>query len=241
VLQNEKYIAFAEDNTVEVLSMGELEKGLKNTGDKRAATYDAKDENGNPVKYLREFAGATAEQLIALNGSPAGQYNKTKSIPYVAIVDPHTGKEMKSLPGGAAAGGLMDAAKEAKDQLNKEHGPSLRRSLLAKVDAAVKSIDAQIGKDNGVAKAFADLKKLQASTEKEHETLKAMVDACSQRLLEAAGKALDDAEGKIAAGDLKGAKSILSPLASVLKGTDLEARVKELLEKVKAEAAPPAK
>lgn len=70
MLQNEKYIAFAEDNTVEVIALGDLDKGMANTKDRRNEQYDGKDENGNPVKYLKEFAGMTVEQLNGLNSSP---------------------------------------------------------------------------------------------------------------------------------------------------------------------------
>jgi len=238
VLQNEKYIAFADDNTVEVIALGDLDKGMANTKDKRNELYDAKDENGNPVKYMKEFAGMTVEQLTALNSSPANGYNKTGHIPYVSIVDPFTQAEMKSMPGGAAAGGLMDAVKEMKDKLNKEHGPSVRRSALWKVDAEVKSIEASIKKD-GLAKALASFQKLDASVAKEHDFIKTKVKEFGVTLMDAAKTQLDDADAKIAAGDIKAAKSILSPLTSALKGTDLEARVKELLEKTKPAPEPP--
>ena len=237
VLQNDKYIDYANDNCVDVISEGDVEKGMNDPKDTHNGTYDGKDAEGKAVKYLKEFPGMTAADLIALNGSPAGQYNKTGKIPYTSIVDPYTQAEIKGMSGSQSVKGLMQAIDEAKAQINKEHGPSVRRSTVTKIDAAVKSIEASLAKD-GAAKALADLRKLQAGVEKEPEAIKAKVAACEEKVLEAAGKSLDDAEAKIAAGDLKGAKSVLSPLVGPLKGSPLEARVKELVEKTKPEPAP---
>lgn len=238
MLQNDKYIEFADDNTVEILAMGSIQDGISKK-DRRAETYDAKDEAGNPVKYMKEFAGCTVEQLEALNSSPAGQYNKTGKIPYVGIVDPFTLQEIKSMPGGAAAGGLMKAVEEAKVQLNKEHGPSVKRSTLKKVRSGIRDIESTLAGKGGAAKALADLRKLQTSIAKEPESIRNETKAIEEKVLDAAKTQLDDAEAKIAAGDVKAAQAILSQLGSALKGTDLESRVKELAEKIKA--AQPAK
>jgi len=238
VLQNDEYIAYADDNSVEVLSLGSIQDAGIDKKDKRADMYDGKDEEGKPVKFMKEFAGCTAEQLIALNGSPAGQYNKTGKVPYVAIVDPHTLKEMKSMPGGGAKGNLIKAVDEAKAALNKEHGASVKRSAMRKVQASAKTIEETLTKD-GAAKAMPDLVKLEASVAKEHELLKTTVAALREKLMAAATTQLDDAEAKIAAGDMKAATSILKPLVSALKGTDLARRAAELLEKTKP--AEPAK
>ena len=229
MLQNDKYIAFAEDHTVEVLALGSIQEGIDKK-DKRADTYDAKDEAGKPVKFMKEFAGCTVEQLMALDSSPAAQYNKTGRIPYVGLVDPWTLQEIKSQPGGFAAGGLMDAVTEAQAKLAKEHGVSLKRSTLKKVDATAKDVEATLTKA-GPAKALEAMQKLQASIAKEPDTLKARLKPLNDKIMDAAKAQLDDAEAKIGSGDLKGAAAIVKPLASALKGTDLEARAKELLAK----------
>lgn len=237
MLQNEKYIAFANDNSVEVLALGELDKGMANPKDRRNEQYDAKDENGNPVRYLKEFAGCTVEQLNALNSSPAGQYNKTGSIPYVGIVDPHTLKEMKSMKGGAAAGNLMDAVIECKETLNKEHGPSMKRSSLKKFQAGVKAIDEQIAKD--AAKALAELRKLQTSIAKEPQALRDEAGKLEEKVLDAAKADLDKAEGLIAAGDLKAATAVLKGYKGLFeKGSELDTRLKALMEKTKPAPEP---
>jgi len=239
VLQNDKYIEFAEDNSVEILALGSIQDGIDKK-DKRADCYDGKDETGAPVKFMKEFAGCTVEQLMALDGSPASQYNKTGHIPYVSIVDPFTLKELHGQPGGYAAGGLMKAVAEYKAILNKDHGPSVKRSMLKKVQTDVKAIEATLASPKGgVVKALADLKKLQDSLAKESDAIKAETKAIEEKVLDAAKKLLDDAEAKIGSGDIKGATSILGSLGSSLKGTELERRVAELLDKSKG--AEPAK
>jgi len=238
VLQNDEYIAFADDNSVEVLSLGSIQDAGIDKKDKRADMYDGTDEEGKPVKYMKEFAGCTAEQLIALNGSPGDQYNKTGKVPYVAIVDPHTLKEMKSMPGGGAKGNLIKAVEEAKAALNKEHGASVKRSVMRKAQASATTIEAALTKD-GAAKVMPDLLKLETSVAKEAEIVKAVAAALREKVLAAATTQLDDAEAKIAAGDMKAASAILKPLVSALKGTDLARRAAELLEKTKP--AEPAK
>jgi hypothetical protein len=237
VLQNEKYIAFAEDNSVEVLCFGELDKGMANPKDKRNEQYDGKDETGNPVKYLKEFAGCTVEQLNALNSSPGNQYNKTGKIPYISIVDPYTLKEMKGFRGGLAASGLMDAVTETKTALNKEHGASMKRSTLKKFKASVKSIEDQIGK--GASKALADLNKLKDSIAKEPESLKTEAGKLEEKVMDAAKADLDKAEGLIGSGDTKGATTILKAYNGLFeKGSELETRLKTLMEKTKPAAEP---
>jgi hypothetical protein len=237
VLQNEKYIDFANDNTVEVVALGRLDEGIEKK-DRKAETYDAKDEQGNPVKYLKEYANCTVEQMLGLNSSPAGQYNKTGKIPYVGIVDPWTLQEIRSQPGGFAAGGLMDAVAEAKKKLNAEHGPSVKRSSLKKLETGAKNVQATLEK-GGAAKALAEFAKLETSVAKEPEALKAKLVPIKEKLLEAATADLDKADGLLGSGDVKGASTILNGLKTGLKGTDLEARLKELLEKAKTAAEPP--
>lgn len=239
MLQNEKYIEFASENTVEVLVLQEVDKGMKDPSQvKKSETYEAKDETGKPVVYLKEYAGMTVEQLNTLNSSPAGKYNDSGFNPYIALVDPYTLQKMKGLKGGGSSGQIMDAVTEAKATLNKEHGPSVKRSVLLKIEASGKSIEAMLTKD-GPAKALTEYRKLEASVAKEPDAIKAKAMAYEEKILEAAKVQLDDAEGKIAAGDLKAAGTILTPLSRALKGTELFARANELLAKTKP--AEPAK
>jgi len=239
VLQNDKYIEFSNDNSVEVIALGRLQEGI-DKNDPKAATYDAKDEKGNPVKYLMEYPGMTVEEMLNLDRSPAGQYNDTGKIPFTAIVDPHTLKRMQGMPGGLSAKGLMEKVEFAKEQLEKDHGPSMKRSSLRKFEQGAKDVEALLEKA-GVAKALESFRKLKGSVAKEPEALKAKAAALETKLLDIVRTKLDEAESMIGLGDMKGAKAILSPLGSVLKGTELEGRVKELLEKTKAPEPAPAK
>ena len=87
MLQNEKYIEFANENTVEVVALGRLDEAIQKN-ERKAEEYDAKDESGKPVKYMVEFPGLTREEIIALHQSKASTYNDTKGIPFTAIIDP---------------------------------------------------------------------------------------------------------------------------------------------------------
>lgn len=239
VLQNDKYIEFSDDNSVEVIALGRLQEGI-DKNDPKAATYDAKDDKGNPVKYLKEYPGMTVEEMLNLDRSPAGQYNDTGKIPYTVIVDPHTLKKIKGMSGGLSAKGLMEQVEIAKEQLQKEHGPSMKRSSLRKFEQGAKEVEALLEK-SGVAKALESFRKLKGSIAKEPDALKAKASALETKLLDLARTKLDEAESMIGLGDMKGAKAILAPLGSVLKGTELEGRAKELLEKTKAAEPAPAK
>lgn len=236
MLQNDKYIAFAAENSVDVVTEQDLDKGIAKN-DARASTFDAKDENGNPVKYLKSWPNLTVEELTAFSTSQANTYNHTRGIPYVSIVDPFTLKEMKGMPKGGSSKGIQEAALEARAQLNKEHGPSMKRSTLKKFKASVKSIEDEI--DKGAAKALTDLNKLKDSIAKEPESLKTEAGKLEEKVLDAAKADLDKADGLITSGDVKGATAILKSYNGLFaKGSELETRLKELLEKTKPAPEP---
>ncbi len=237
VLQNEKYIAFANDNTVEVIAEERLDEG-RSKKDPKADEYDGKDADGKPAKLMKEWPNLTYDEMLALTSSPGGQYNHTGKIPYTSIVDPYTLKEIKGLSGGQSAKGLMEEVAVAKVQLNKDHGASLKRSVYAKYMAGEKAVQDLLAK-SGAAKALPEFRKLEASIAKEPDSLKTKAKTLEESILDAAKAQLDDAEAKIGSSDLKGAAAILNPLASALKGTDLARRANELLEKIKT--AEPAK
>jgi hypothetical protein len=232
VMCNEKYIDFAGENTVEVIALQDLEKGLQENGP-RAAMYDAKDENGNAVKYMVEFPGLTKDEMLALHSSKASSYNNTGGIPFTVIVDPFTEAEMQRYPGGGhAAKEIMEGVLAQRKVLNQAHGPSISRTLLTKVTAEVKRISGMVEKD-GPAKAMGEIRKLEKSLAKEPESLRKRLEPVQTAAVDAATKLLDDAEAKIGAGDLPGAKKILDKFGRAFDGTDIESRVKELVAKLK--------
>jgi len=234
VLQNEDYIKFSEENTVEVLALGRLGEGIEK-GDKKAATYDAEDAEGNPVKYMVEWPGLTAEDIEALNRSQAGQYNKTGKIPYTAIVDPHTQEQIKAMPGGSSSGQIMEAVEEAKKKLVEAHGPGLSRSYLRALDDCKIECDTILS-EKGAGKALAQLSKDWKKIAKGGDAMVAKLEEYQKQLLAKAGDELDSAEVMIGEGDIKGAKKILSSLKSALKKTPLEERLDELEGKLKADS-----
>ena len=231
VLQNKKYIDFANKNTVEVITI-DIQTGISKK-DKRAETYTDKDENGNPVERLVEFPNLTVDQLDKLRGSGASKYS-SRGVPYTVVVNPHTLEMMEDFLGGRAAGALMDAVTVHRKALTKQYGKGVSRKELAKLDKE----SAKIKKDLGAGKlanALSGLAKLQKKTAKGPQALQDRIGKVAKEVLDAAGKQLDEAEAMIGRGAAKEASRILSPLARALKGTDLEARAAELLAKSKAE------
>lgn len=237
VLQSEKYIEFCEENTVEVLALGRLDEAIQKN-EPKAAEYDAKDEAGQPVKYMREWPGLTKEQMIALASSKAASYNDTRQIPFTCFVDPWTEKEMQRFPGAQSAKTLMEAALVQKQKLVAEHGPSTSRVVLNKVTAEAKRIVDGLPKA-GAAKSMAEYRKLEKSAAKETDTVKKRLEPALQAILDAATADLDQAESLLGGGDVAGAKKIADKLVKPLDGTPLADRAKELAEKIKA--AQPAK
>jgi hypothetical protein len=232
VLKNKKYIAFADENTVEVISLQDLDKGMEKN-DRRAATYKEKGANGQERECLVEWAGLTVEEINALHGSKAGTYNNTGSIPYTAIVDPHTLEQMDKISGGYGAGTLMEMVTAARKELEKQHGKGVSRKSLNKVRDADREIREELDKGN-LAKALADSAALEKKVAKESAAVVDLAGKTRATVLEAAGKQLDEIEAMIARGEKAGAAKQLGPLARALKGTTLEERALALLEGTKA-------
>lgn len=232
VLQNEDYIKFADESTVEVMAMGRLKEGV-DSGDRKAEQYDATDESGNAVKYMVEFPNLTLEEMYALDRSKAGTYNNTGKIPYTAIVNPHTEEQMQALPGGRSAGQLMEAVESQKKALVEKYGPSLSRKDVRAVKECRKECLA-LAEDKGIGKAIAQFEKDAKKLEKAGERIAKMVEDVRAELLGKASEELDQAAELIDGGNTKDAKKILDGLKSAVRKTDLEARVAELYEKIKA-------
>jgi hypothetical protein len=231
VLQNKKYISFAEDNTVEVLNLQDLDKGMEKK-DKRAGTYKAKGADGTESEYLLEWPGLTVEDVENMRQTKANTYNKTNGIPYTSIIDPFTLDEMEKISGAYAAAELMDIVTAKKKELEKAHGKGTSRRTLAKfkeTDAAIKKSLA----DGNLAKAVTDSLALQKKVSKDGEAIVEMAKKTGVEVLEAAGKQLDEIEAMIGRGEKPEAAKQLGPLSRALKGTDLEARALALIEQTK--------
>ena len=225
VMCNKKYMEFADDNTVEVITLDRLDEGIEKK-DKRAETYDAK-VGGETVKYMVEFPGLTSAEMLALHSSKAASYNKTGKIPYTCLVDPYTEEELKNWSGSTPAGDIMDAVTEAKKALQKDHGKGLARKDIKVLDGAQTDADAKLAK-NDYAGALDALGKIASKAEKWPDGLKTRLEAAKTKIVDAAKAALDKIE-EAKATDPAQAKKDLTALASRLKGTGLEGKAKDLL------------
>ena len=136
VLQNKKYIKFAAKNSVEVISMEEIEKAEREKA-KTIATYRVKDAYGDDVDYLIEFAGLTLKQLKDLsNTQKILSFMEGGKIPYTAIVDPYTGKAIEAMKGKPTVATLTAAITRARKALEKEHGKGVPRAAWNKLGEA---------------------------------------------------------------------------------------------------------
>jgi hypothetical protein len=233
VLQNKKYISFAEENTVEVLALSALDQGIQKK-DKRAATFKAKDVDGVEKDFMVGWPNLTAEDINSLNSSKAGSYNTSGGIPYTAVIDPFTLEEMGNIKGSYAVGELSDLVAEKKKEIQKAHGKGISRKSLTKVKEADAAIKKSLA-DGNLAKAATDAVALQKKVAKDGDAIVEMVNKTATEVLEAAGKQLDEIEAMIGRGEKAEANKQLGPLSRALKGTTLEERANALLAQTKAE------
>jgi uncharacterized protein YccT (UPF0319 family) len=236
VLQNEDYIKFSDENTVEVIALGRLDEAITKN-ESKAAEFDTKDDDGKPVKRMMEYPSLSKDEMLALDRSKAASYNNTGKIPFTCVVNPWDEAEMQRFSGGQSAKTIMEAALAAKKTLNEAKGPSLSRPVIKKFDLDAKKLLEAMPKA-GTAKTLADFNKVVKGLGKDATAMKAKTDKVHATIIEAATKDLDDADAALGTGDTAAAKKILDKLAPALKGTDLEARAKELVAKLKAAAAP---
>ena len=216
VLQNKKYIKFAEDNTVEVLALGRLDEGIQKE-DPKAAKYKAKDEQGNEVEYMVSWPNLTFEQIQALRSSKAGTYNDTGGIPYTAFVNPHTLEKMSFLKGGSSSKAVMESVEIAKKQLEEEHGKGLSRDELKRNEAAVAKAREEVA-DGDYDGAIKLLEKVGYGKDKTHEVLAAKLQTAHDEIVAAARARFDEIKEM----EAKDQKRELSRFISKNKKTGLE-------------------
>ena len=239
VLQNDDYIKFSDGNTVEVIALGRLDEGISKE-DPKAAEFDTKDDDGKPVKRMLQYPSLTKDEMLSLARSKAASYNDTGKIPFTCIVNPHDEAEMQRFSGGQSSKSIMEAVSEQTKVLNEKYGPSLSRPVIRDFREDSKKVLDALEKA-GAGKALTEFRKIVKGLKKNAEAMKPITDKVEATIMEAVTKELDDAEAKLDEGDVNGAKKILGKLVSPLKGTDLEARAKALVEKSKAVATETAK
>ncbi|MHC4955354.1 MAG: hypothetical protein ACYTGZ_15990 [Planctomycetota bacterium] len=226
VLQNKKYMKFAEQSTVEVIAVSQI-----NESDPRSEKYTAKNEKGEKVEYYKSWPGLTKADMAGLNRSKARSYNKSGKIPYISVVNPHTQEEIRGWNGGGGST-IMDAVKEAQKALTKQYGKPVSRKTLKKVRAEEKKALALL-KDGDLGKAWSTYAALAKKTAKQGDAIKVIVKNIQNDLLVASEKKLIELEALVARGETKVAAKELRTFARSLKGTRLEERAKALALKIK--------
>ncbi len=233
VLQNKKYIKFANQNSVEVIAVSGV-KDAHDRGEKLASTYEAVGVDGQPAQYMLSWPGLTLEEIQSLRHGKAGSYNHTGGIPFTAVIDPHTQKIIKDF-NSVASTPLMEAVKKARKQLSKQHGKSLiSRKDLEEIDKARSKALAALAKED-LIKATAACKKILAKQQDWPESVQARVQAIQEKIRSFATARLEAVEAK-ADSDPKAAKRELNSLMRQLKGTGLTERAKKLKARLAAES-----
>lgn len=223
-MTNKKYIAFAEENTVEVICENRLQEALDKK-ERNAQTFEGK-RGEETVQFMIEWPNLTSQELLDLDHTPAAQYNQTGKIPYTSLVDPFTLKQEVEWRGGVSADKIMDAALELRKKMTAEHGPAISRKDLKDLKDAetssVKKIEA-----GDYAGAMALVTPLEKKADKWQADQKAKLEAVRTQIVAAATEALD-AVAKLSSSDPATAKGQLAKLLPKLKGTGLEPKAQEL-------------
>lgn len=220
VMCNDKYMKFAEKNTVEVISLSRLQEGVDKE-DARAETYEGM-RKGNPVDFLVAFPGLTVQEMLDLHGSKAGRYNDTGKVPFTCLVNPHTQEEMTRWQGGTPVKVVMQGVEDAREALVEEHGKGFSRKTYRKITGAEEDAWKKVAKGD-YAKAVAILDKNAKKSAQWPEALRQRLDGTRTEIVSAAEKALDAIE-TLAETDPNAAKKDLRKIRSKLKGTGLEER-----------------
>ncbi|MGH7163111.1 MAG: hypothetical protein ACREID_06485 [Planctomycetota bacterium] len=231
MLQDKSYIRFAAENSVEVISMEEMEKALAEKG-AMVRTYTSKDAYGDEVECLAEFPGLTIAQLERLSDGKAIEYMEGGKIPYTAIVNPHTLEPMEGMKGKKSSRELMDAVARHRKALEAEHGPGLPRKSWNELAEGQVAIDVALAAGD-IPKAMKIARGLERLVERGHEHARRKAASSLRVVLSDAGERLDEAEQLRDAGKAKEAAEIAASLAPALQGTELQGRVEALRAKAK--------
>jgi hypothetical protein len=222
VLQNKKYIKFANDNTVEVLSLGRLDEGIKKE-DPKAAMYTKKNANGEKVKFMAKWPNLTFDMISKLRSSKAGTYNDTGKIPYTCLVNPHNLERMHIFK-GVNAKGIMEEVKNATKLLKDEHGKGIKRKTINKINSAIDASVASASKgdwDSG----YKLIDKVAAKPQNLPEALQAKITAAKDAITASARTRLDEIKNM----EPKDAKKALGRFMGKAKKTGLVEEARETL------------
>ena len=235
VLQSKVYIKYAEANTVEVISMEEMDRALREKS-RLVRTYKASDAYGDEVHFLAEFPGLTVKQLERLSNSGATDYMSGNRIPYTAIVDPHTLRELDHVLGVVTPKELIARIQVQRAALESRHGAGIERKLWRRVAGAQVEIDLLLG-EGKLESALAVHRDLAKRTIQSPEAIRRRVRISLDVILDDAAKRLDVLEQRLGTGDadkMRAASEELRTLSRALAGTRLSRRAAALHERTKS-------
>lgn len=229
MLQNKGYIKFAGKHCVDVIALSDWEQALKEGH--RTQTFKAPDEYGDKVEWLLLYPTLQPGDLDTLYNATTVSFNKTGIMPYTAIVDPHTEKELISIPRGQTSlARLKDAVVTAKKTLNEQHGPSVSRKTVAAVRKQQDQIQDKLY-DGNVSGAMAQFRRLKKSVEEQPASVRELAAHTWTILVKTAEKRLAEAERLLEKGKREEAFRLLKPLARAFKDTELQDRIATLVQK----------
>ncbi len=232
VLENGSYAKFAATNTVEMLVTEEMDRALADKS-ARIKTYKDSDPYGDPVEYLVRFPGVTIEQLRGLSNSAAINYIAPgNKIPYTAIVDPHTLKEMEGFTGKYQPGDLMALVKKHTKTLVNKHGKGIPRKVWNDMIESEIQIDMLLGQTK-IVDAMGVYTALARETFRLPTIIRNRVSAAMDTILEDAEKRLKTIEKEAAQGKKDKLRREASRLARVLTDTPLADKARALVQKLK--------
>lgn len=233
VLENGNYAKFAAANTVEMLVTEEMDRALA-AKSPLIKTYKTKDPYGDPVDYLVHFPGVTIEQLRSLSNSAAINYiAPAKKIPYTAIVDPHTLKEMEAFTGVYRPDDLIKKVKKQAKVLVNKHGKGVPRKVWNNIMESEIQIDMLLGQKK-IVDAMGVYTALARETFQQPKIIRNRVAAAMDTILEDAEKRLKAIEKEAASRKQRHSlKREVAQLARVLRDTPLADKAKALAKKLK--------
>ena len=232
VLENGSYAKFAAAHTVEMLVTEEMDRALA-AKNPLIKTYKTKDPYGDAVDYLVHFPGVTIDQLRSLSNSAAINYiAAAKKIPYTAIVDPHTLKEMEAFTGVYRPDDLIQKVKKQAKVLVDKHGKGVPRKVWNNITKSEIQIDMLLGQTK-IVDAMGVYTALARRTFSQPKIILNRVSSAMDTILDDAEKRLQAIEKEAAAGRKNRHKREAGQLARALKDTPLAAKANALVKRLK--------
>jgi len=224
VLDNPSYIRFSRESCVELMCMKDIEQALAEKP-AHAATYKAKDAYGDEIECFECCPGVTIDQMKALHEGKPIEYMKGPLMPYTAVVDPHTLKDLGGIERGQAtsASAFIEVISRHVKALEAEHGKGVEAKLWEYVTDAQVRVDLLLG-ESKLDKALALVDEMARKTARQHETVQRKAAASREAVFADAARRLDALEKEIEGGHGGQARAEASRLAKMLKGTELADR-----------------